>query len=365
MRGVRPFILLTLFMAACGARDPSETQSQTPDGNAQTSEPEGRANEMPEDSDYETYEGVIVAYDGTLQRVKYRKVGDLAVVGGDMIIGTHEEMQQRIAILNDLQDNDLTSEGNSEQRDAVSKLSPRAKARGETVLGPSYVGTVIKILGWGTLDPTWPGRTVGYEFDSSIPEGPWRNNIRAGIARWNAEAPINLVPAVQLDPAIRARQVPLVFVDHKDPDHRMSCMSWIGYHPKNGRQEVYLNPTCLPGNVEHELGHAVGLHHEHQRPDRAVYLKVNSAIPDDASNYGVLKGRPLSPHDLCSIMHYRAGLTDPPWFTLTPVGANALQACVANLRKDCHPVDPSKAVGQRCQLSPTDVASLNALYKTP
>ena len=351
-----------LLVAGCDA-DPPDEPAFPPqaDNSSAAVAADSASSEMPS-GEAEIFDGVIVAYDRTLVPVKYRKIGDLAVVGGDMVIGTHGEMQQRMTLLNDLRDNVLASEGSAPQRAALARVAHDAEARGERLLGPAFEARVIRILGWGTVDPVWPYREVGYEFDASIPPGPRRDTILKGIDLWNAQAPTRLIPAPQLDPAIRARQVTILFADHKDPDDVRSCMSWVGYHPDGGQQKLYLNPPCMPGNVAHELGHAFGLHHEHQRLDRGAFIKVNAAVPSDTSNYGILKGRALSPHDLCSIMHYRASLTSPPWFTVTASGAAALKACVTGLRPECQARTADHQVGQRCQLSPSDVQSLKQLY---
>jgi hypothetical protein len=352
-----------LLVAGCGA-DPSDDPASPPQaGNSSAADAVDMASsEMPGGEAAEVFNGVIVAYDQTLVPVKYRKAGDLAVVGGDMVIGTHAEMQQRMSLLNDLRDNVLANEGTLPQRTAMGRLALNAEARGEKLLDPANQAMVIRILGWGTLDPVWPYREVGFEFDPSIPPGPRRDTILKGIDLWNAQAPTKLTPVSRLDPSLRARQVTITFVDHKDPDDLRSCMSWVGYHPDGGQQKLYLNPLCMPGNVAHELGHAFGLHHEHQRSDRAAFMKVNAGAPNDTSYYGILKGRALSPHDLCSIMHYKAGLTRPPWFTVTASGAAALKACVGGLRPECQGRTADDQVGQRCQLSPSDVQSLRMLY---
>lgn len=47
----------------------------------------------------------------------------------------------------------------------------------------------------------------------------------------------------------------------------------------NGVQDVSLPDYCVsysyPGSVIHELMHATGFQHEHQRPDQQYYINVN------------------------------------------------------------------------------------------
>lgn len=84
---------------------------------------------------------------------------------------------------------------------------------------------------------------------------------------------------------------------------------------KGGRQFItfslidVLNNTALGrGLVHHELGHAVGLYHEHQRMDRDDFVTV---LPfciqaGRASNFDTRLGIPTGPYDQSSIMHYFA-----------------------------------------------------------
>jgi hypothetical protein len=56
------------------------------------------------------------------------------------------------------------------------------------------------------------------------------------------------------------------------------CWSYVGMNG-NGAQDVSLPDYCVssnyPGSVIHELMHATGFQHEHQRPDQQYYINVN------------------------------------------------------------------------------------------
>ena len=78
-----------------------------------------------------------------------------------------------------------------------------------------------------------------------------------------------------------------------------------------GEQGVWLSEGCGVGAAIHEIGHAVGLHHEHQRNDRNTHVWVR----DDPFNpyrfsYKQLSSSALDssgPYDYGSVMHYSGG----------------------------------------------------------
>ncbi len=59
---------------------------------------------------------------------------------------------------------------------------------------------------------------------------------------------------------------------------KYSCWSYLGMLNR-GMQELSLDDGCVaswaPGVVIHELMHAAGFWHEHMRPDRDTYVKIN------------------------------------------------------------------------------------------
>jgi len=92
------------------------------------------------------------------------------------------------------------------------------------------------------------------------------------------------------------------------------CFSHVGRKPRLSSQKLILKaPSCIkPAKVAHELGHAIGLDHEHTRQDRDDYVQVSennikkykSAFEVNKKNFSTFG----TPYDYCSVMGY--GPTD-------------------------------------------------------
>ena len=58
----------------------------------------------------------------------------------------------------------------------------------------------------------------------------------------------------------------------------------------------------------HEIGHALGLYHEHQRRDRDTYVIVKMPLFRGRGQYrAFIDVTPCGPYDLASVMHYKNG----------------------------------------------------------
>ncbi|CEF59714.1 Astacin-like metalloendopeptidase [Strongyloides ratti] len=90
------------------------------------------------------------------------------------------------------------------------------------------------------------------------------------------------------------------------------CLSYIGHIESNHTQIIELTPNCYdnPYVILHEIGHALGLVHEHARTDRDEYIKINTGNmkSDRLSNLEILKTPAYfnysTYYDYAALMHY-------------------------------------------------------------
>ena len=157
----------------------------------------------------------------------------------------------------------------------------------------------------------WPEGIIPYEIDSGFPEAALQD-LRRAIEEWNTKTVITLVKRTGETDFVRFRPGPF---DSSIPP----CSADPGR--MGGEQFVNLESCGFQATI-HEIGHAVGLYHEHQRMDRNAYVYV----PDEfLGSRGALftwlaNGRGSGPYDYASPMNYRVP-TFPPGI---PVGSQGL-----------------------------------------
>lgn len=157
--------------------------------------------------------------------------------------------------------------------------------------------------GANTFDPEvtpnqlWPNAIIYYEIDSHIfpiAAGD-RQKVLDAIKAWNdANTGFQFLPRTDEN-----QKDYLIFGEEND-----TCYSFVGR--VGGKQYLRCDldsGNWHTGNLIHEIGHTVGLNHEHQRSDRNAFITVNS---NDTTNYGI-EGKNHGKYDFDSIMHYRLG----------------------------------------------------------
>lgn len=141
----------------------------------------------------------------------------------------------------------------------------------------------------------WQGGQIAYSFHPQLlnPE-----RVQRVIDYFNQNTPVRFVPYTNQTDSI-------VF----SPTTVPLCLSYVG--KIGGHQPIYLEDRCGEKEITHELMHALGFIHEHSRPDRDNFVKVNwDKIEEDKQ--GQFEVAPLSlsepqknrPFDYQSIMIY-------------------------------------------------------------
>lgn len=147
---------------------------------------------------------------------------------------------------------------------------------------------------YGTV---WPNGVVPYRISGQLSAGA-EAKVRAAIDAWNGTGAITMIE--------RTSATAAAFPNYIDFVDANQCASWVGFQ-NTGAQSIYTGDKCSEGSMIHEIGHALGLLHEHTRPDRDSFVQINwnSISPDKTHNFDVLADAiPLGDYDYSSIMHY-------------------------------------------------------------
>jgi astacin len=122
------------------------------------------------------------------------------------------------------------------------------------------------------------------------------------------------------------------------------CSSYVGMI--GGRQTINFSNWCGVAGAMHEMGHAIGFHHEQSRSDRDDFIRIDCSFNNcNDINWRIMsEARPYRRYDYYSIMHYGAFWGSRQ--VIFPLDPN---------------VDPLR-VGASSRLTAKDISAVNFLY---
>lgn len=141
----------------------------------------------------------------------------------------------------------------------------------------------------------WPGAKIYYTVAGNMGSIN-ANKITSAVNEYNTKTNTQWIPRTN-----QTNYVEFIFGSSSGSD------GWahIGY--QGGKQTISLDQYISVGSVIHEMGHTVGLYHEHARKDRDQYVSIqwNNIQDGQAYNFNMYNsGTDIGPFNINSVMMY-------------------------------------------------------------
>lgn len=189
-----------------------------------------------------------------------------------------------------------------------------------------------------TVTSLWPGGVMPYVFSDNTTQA-MRDAALAAMDEIEAVSNVRFIP--------RTTEFDYIFIQDSDVNS-----SFVGR--RGGQQTVNVTSWSWRFIIVHEYLHALGVWHEHQRPDRDQFVIINwENIEAGAEhNFTIRNGDMQGPYDFDSVMHY-----------------NQCSFSMCSCSSSCRTItmqpgfeELQATIGQRSRLSDGDIAMLNTLY---
>ncbi|MBO0936019.1 M12 family metallopeptidase [Fibrella sp. HMF5335] len=216
-------------------------------------------------------------------------------------------------------------------------INGKAVFQGDIILSPNELtdpehattgaGRTLKSL-------RWTNKIVYYTIDPALPN---QQRVVDAMNHWVANTGIRFVQ--------RTNQYSYVTFQNGS-----GCSGYVGR--VGGQQWITMGTECTVGNVIHEIGHTVGLYHEHSRADRDQYLTVNmaNAQPGHDIDFQTYTQMNKDGFDQAGGLDFNSIMLYNSW------------AFSANGQPTITKKDGSTFNAQRNGLSPLDIATVQTMY---